>query len=111
MMILQWYKLPWDWERIRKSFYSRHLSCINEPLSSYCQVFAVARYIEPDSRWGSVVVIFTHVGELTLDGEAMHFHETLQGAFSRAGLQVDVNGRRLLGIVEIIGKQPSETVP
>ena len=55
------------------------------------------------SRYGSVVVIFTHIGELTLDGDAMFFHESIAGAFSRAGLRVDSNGRRLLGIVEIIG--------
>ena len=66
-------------------------------------VLAVARYAEAGSRHGSVVVLFTHIGELTLDGEAMFFHESIAGAFSRAGLKVDANGRRLLGIVEIIG--------
>jgi len=66
-------------------------------------VLAVARYSEAGARFGSVVVIFTHIGELTLDGDAMFFHESIAGAFSRAGLKVDTNGRRLLGIVEIIG--------
>jgi hypothetical protein len=37
---------------------------------------------------GTVVVLYTHVGELTLDAEAIFFHETLEGAFSRAGLKV-----------------------
>jgi hypothetical protein len=43
------------------------------------------------------------VGELTLDGEAIFFHETLAGAFSRAGFVVDSTGRRLLGVIDVIG--------
>jgi hypothetical protein len=35
------------------------------------------------SRYGSLVVVYTHVGELTLDGEALFFHETLAGAFAQ----------------------------
>jgi len=66
-------------------------------------VLAVARYQQPTSRYGSVIVIYTHVGELTLDGEAINFHESLKGAFTRAGLQVDKNGRRLLGVSKVIG--------
>jgi hypothetical protein len=34
-------------------------------------------------------VIYTRVGEIALDGEALFFHETLAGAFSRAGFQVE----------------------
>jgi hypothetical protein len=62
-----------------------------------------ASLAEPRSRLGSLVVIYTHVGELTLDGEAIYFHETLAGAFSRAGFIVDSAGRRLLGVIEVIG--------
>jgi hypothetical protein len=58
---------------------------------------------EPRSRFGSLVVIYTHVGELTLDGEAIYFHESLAGAFSRAGFVVDSSGRRLLGVLDVIG--------
>ena len=49
------------------------------------------------------MVIYTHLGEITLDGEAVSFHETLSGAFSRAGFRIDANGRRLLGVVEMLG--------
>jgi hypothetical protein len=62
-----------------------------------------ARLAEPRSRLGSLVVIYTHVGEITLDGEAIFFHETLAGAFSRAGFIIDSTGRRLLGVIEVIG--------
>ena len=49
-------------------------------------------------------MLYTHLGEITVDGEAVFFEESLKGAFSRAGLSVDqASGRRLLGIVEIIG--------
>ena len=40
---------------------------------------------------------------MTLDGEAVFFHETLAGAFSRAGFVVDSSGRRLLGVIDVIG--------
>merc|ERR1711966_115843 len=41
------------------------------------EVLAVARYAEAEeqSRYGSVVVIYTHIGELTLDGDLITFHE------------------------------------
>ena len=58
---------------------------------------------EAYSRHGTVVVVYTHLGEITLDGEAVSFHETLSGAFSRAGFAIDTNGRRLLGVVEMLG--------
>ena len=66
-------------------------------------VLAVARYQQKNSRYGSVVVLYTHVGELTLDGEAIVFEEALAGAFQRAGLRVDNNGRRLLGVTKVVG--------
>ena len=69
----------------------------------HLQIFALARYEEVWSRYGSVVVIYTHLGEITLDGEAIFFHEKLEGAFARAGFKVDTRGRRLLGVVEILG--------
>jgi hypothetical protein len=55
------------------------------------------------SRYGSVVVLYTHIGEITLDGDAISFHEALKGAFSRAGFKVDTQGRRLLGVIEMLG--------
>jgi len=70
------------------------------------EVLAVARYAETNSRYGSVVVIYTHIGELTLDGDLISFHEALEGSFSRAGFDVvGTRGsrRRLLGVVETIG--------
>jgi hypothetical protein len=61
------------------------------------------RAAEAYSRHGTVVVVYTHLGEIILDGEAVSFHETLSGAFSRAGFAIDTNGRRLLGVVEMLG--------
>ena len=59
---------------------------------------------EVKSRTGHVLVIYTHLGEITVDGETVFFHDSIQGAFSRAGLSVDpTSGRRLLGVVEILG--------
>eukprot|EP00961_Rhodomonas_salina_P191357 2582039-Rhodomonas_salina.1 len=73
----------------------------------HIKINAVARYTETASRHGSVVVLYSSLGELTLDGEAIFFHERLEGAFLRAGFTVDTdahtNGRRLLGIVQILG--------
>ena len=73
--------------------------------SSWIQfsVLAVARYTQVNSRYGSVVVLYTHIGELTLDGDGIFFEEAVQGAFRRAGLRVDANGRRLLGVTRVVG--------
>ena len=66
-------------------------------------ILAVARYQMQNSRHGSVVVLYTHIGELTLDGEGIFFEESIQGAFKRAGLRVDNNGRRLQGVTQVSG--------
>jgi len=67
------------------------------------QVLAVARYREAKSMHGSVVVIYSHLGELNIDGEEVTFHESMKGVFERAGLAVTEDGRRLLGVTDIIG--------
>lgn len=79
------------------------LKIVQEPHWISFMVFAVARYKQQASRHGSVVVLYTHVGELTLDGEGIMFEESIQGAFKRAGLRVDKNGRRLLGVTQVVG--------
>lgn len=68
------------------------------------RVEAVARYPDPISRYGSVVVIYTPLGKITLDGTAIFFEETMANTFSRAGLTVDTStNRRLLGAAEVLG--------
>jgi len=97
------------------------------------QVLAVGRYADPSSRHGTVLVLYTLIGEITLDGTAVLFQESMEGTFSRAGafliayacfwnasncsathfaklhvsdtgLDVDkTTNRRLLGVVELVG--------
>ena len=67
-------------------------------------VLAVARYEDPTARHGSVLVLYTHLGVIILDGTAVMFEERLANTFSRAGLQVDPStNRRLLGVVDVLG--------
>lgn len=67
-------------------------------------MLAVARYEDPTARHGSVLVLYTHLGEITLDGIAVGFQERIADTFSRAGLRVDATTkRRLLGVVEVVG--------
>jgi len=78
------------------------------------QVMAVARYAE-SSLTDSVVVLYTHLGELSVNDVEVRFHERLEGAFQRAGFDVGVvdstgatehgeaHGRRLLGLVDMMG--------
>jgi hypothetical protein len=69
------------------------------------QVFGVGRYKQTPSRHGTVVVLYTHLGEITLDGTAVSFHESIAGAFSRAGLTIDQStNRRLVGAAKVIGE-------
>jgi len=68
------------------------------------QVLAVGRYKEAPSRHGTVLVLYTHLGEITLDGTAVSFQESMAGTFSRAGLMVDQSSnRRLLGVNQVLG--------
>mmetsp|Transcript_79007 Transcript_79007/g.118801 ORF Transcript_79007/g.118801 Transcript_79007/m.118801 type:complete len:1012 (+) Transcript_79007:44-3079(+) len=90
----------------------RHMKITSDSSWIHFKVLATARYPAlGSSTFGSVVVIYTHLGEITIDGEQLSFHESLDGAFSRAGFEVDSSGRRLLSEVEVIGmfnflKQP-----
>jgi len=47
-----------------------------------------ARYNAPDSRCGSVVVVYTTMGYVQFDGTAMLFDEEVAGAFGKAGFEV-----------------------
>jgi hypothetical protein len=55
-----------------------------------------------EATTGSFVKIITYAGFITLDGTEMTFEETAGHVFSEAGFSV-VNGRKLLGIYELIG--------
>jgi hypothetical protein len=50
------------------------------------QVLAVGRYADPSSRHGTVLVLYTFIGEITLDGTAVIFQESMEGTFTRAGM-------------------------
>ena len=43
-------------------------------------------FADAGSRHGSVVVLYTHIGEIQLDGEDIYFYEHVAGAFSNAGV-------------------------
>ena len=72
---------------------------------AYLSLMVLGWYRIPDAqkaRTGSFVKIITYAGFITLDGDVMTFEETLGTVFSEAGFDV-VNGRKLLGIYELIG--------
>ena len=55
------------------------------------------------SKTGNVVKIITYAGFIILDGAEMTFEEVVGKVFSEAGFDV-INGRKLLGMYELIGK-------
>ena len=57
----------------------------------------------PRSKTGNVVKIITYAGFIILDGAEMTFEEVVGNVFSEAGFDV-INGRKLLGMYELIGK-------
>ena len=59
------------------------------------------RVPQPTAATGSVVKLITAAGFIILDGTDMTFEETLGSVFSEAGFTV--NGRKLLGIYELVG--------
>lgn len=78
------------------------------------KVNGYARYDLPDSRCGTVVVLYMSTGHVQFDGTAMTFNEAVGGSFSRAGFRVssrrrgrradDSNGYTLVGAADIIGQ-------
>ena len=63
------------------------------------------------SKTGNVVKIITYAGFIILDGAEMTFEEVVGKVFSEAGFDV-INGRKLLGLYELIGKAfPPKIMP
>jgi len=52
------------------------------------------RYTAPDSRCGSVVIVYTTMGSVQFDGTSMMFDEQVAGAFEKAGFEVSGVQRR-----------------
>ena len=73
---------------------------------AFLSLMVLGWYRIPDAlraRTGSFVKIVTYAGFITLDGDEMTFEETTGQVFSEAGFTV-ANGRKLLGIYELIGE-------
>ena len=73
---------------------------------AFLSLMVLGWYRIPDAlraRTGSFVKIVTYAGFITLDGDEMTFEETTGQVFSEAGFPV-ANGRKLLGIYELIGE-------
>ena len=66
------------------------------------QVHGTMRYKRAPSTYGTVVALLTHVGEITLDGSVIEFSDTVGAVFTRAGFTLTTNGRRLLGLYELV---------
>ena len=49
------------------------------------QVLATARYNHKASRCGTIVTIFTHLGEIIIDDEDIYFEENITNSFTLAG--------------------------
>lgn len=73
------------------------------------RVDAAVRYPKEGSRCGTIVVLFTHLGEITLDGEDMYFEESIAGSLTNAGFPkaafsiTNFGGRRLNVALMVIG--------
>jgi hypothetical protein len=71
-------------------------------------VLATARYSNKASRCGTIVVIYTHLGEVTLDGTDIYFEERIAHSFTQAGFATTVleksnfGGRRKLNAAALL---------
>ena len=73
---------------------------------AFLSLMVLGWYRIPDaarSKTGNVVKIITYAGFIILDGAEMTFEEVVGKVFSEAGFDVG-NGRKLLGMYELIGK-------
>ena len=60
-----------------------------------------ARMPEDHSLHGTVVVIVTQVGTVTIDGSELAFEDSVAPFFSKAGFSVSSTGRRLQGLYKV----------
>ena len=60
-----------------------------------------ARMPEDHSLHGTVVVIVTQVGTVTIDGSELAFEDSVAPFFSKAGFSVSSSGRRLQGLYKV----------
>jgi len=67
------------------------------------QVLSVARHSKADSKCGTVIVIYTFIGDMTIDGGQLSFNERVAGAFQNAGFAIAPSRRRLMGVISLIG--------
>jgi len=85
----------------------KSLKVVNGTSWVHLAVNAVSRFTDSQSTHGSIIVIYTHGGEVSLDGASVSFSERLEDTFSRAGFtSVHTPGtskRRLLETVDIVG--------
>jgi hypothetical protein len=71
-------------------------------------VLATARYSNKASRCGTIVVVFTHLGQITLDGTDIYFEERIAHAFTAAGFTTSIleysnfGGRRRLNAAAML---------
>jgi len=67
-------------------------------------ILATVRKVIDDALHGSIVVMYSHIGQIELDGSIMTFQESMAGAFSDAGFEVHPEERRrLMGAFELVG--------
>lgn len=78
---------------------------VKSPTGNYIsmEVLSVARHRNLHSKFGSVIVVYTFIGDLTLDGSDMTFNERVAGAFAGAGFKLSGSRRRLQGVVSLLG--------
>lgn len=75
-------------------------------------ITGLARLPRPgNSIYGSVVIIVTQIGQITMDGANLFFSTTVSPIFQEAGFAVtsSTGGRKLLGLYELVGFFNSES--
>ena len=65
-------------------------------------VLGFVRQPRGNSFYGTVVVIITHIGRITIDGETLSYVDDIGHMFAEAGFDVELSSRRLLGTLEMI---------
>jgi len=69
------------------------------------RVFGMQRVPEPASQHGSVIVLYTHVGQAVLDGSSLQVDSPMSTVMAKSGFFVDVTtrGAVIRGEVEVVG--------
>jgi hypothetical protein len=87
------------------SFWSELKTFVIKQTAVYMEldVHGFVRMPRANSLYGTAIILITTIGRITVDGETLSFTDDVGAIFAEAGFNMDKKGRRLMGLLDIVG--------